>query len=202
MSNNGYCPPCSAGRTDRLTPRVSKPVKKHESSGRFSLQSPNGCVSPSSHFRKDGTRGGQDMDDQGVVVGIDVSKAQLDTAFGAEGEVAGFSNDEQGVSRLLDRLSAMQPSLVVMEASGGYETAAATAIAAAGWRLAVVNPRQVRDFARATGRLAKTDQIDAAILAAFGKAIEPQVTRLPDEEAQALQALLMRRHQLVGMRAQ
>jgi transposase len=142
------------------------------------------------------------MDDQGVVVGIDVSKAQLDTAFGAEGEAAAFSNDEPGVSQLLDRLSAMQPSLVVMEASGGYETAAATAIAAAGWRLAVVNPRQVRDFARATGRLAKTDQIDAAILAAFGKAIEPQVTRLPDEEAQALQALLVRRHQLVGMRAQ
>lgn len=89
------------------------------------------------------------MEKQGVVVGIDVSKAQLDTAFGAEGEVVGFGNDEQGISRLLERLSAVRPSLVVMEASGGYETAAATAIA--GWRLAVVNPRQVRDFARATG---------------------------------------------------
>lgn len=142
------------------------------------------------------------MEEQGVVVGIDVSKAQLDTAFGAEGEVAGFGNDEQGISRLLERLSAVRPSLVVIEASGGYETAAATAIAAARWRLAVVNPRQVRDFARATGRLAKTDRIDAAILSAFGKAIEPQVTQLPDEEAQALQALLLRRQQLVAMRAQ
>lgn len=142
------------------------------------------------------------MEKQGVVVGIDVSKAQLDTAFGAEGEVVGFGNDEQGISRLLERLSAVRPSLVVMEASGGYETAAATAIAAAGWRLAVVNPRQVRDFARATGRLAKNDQIDAAVLSAFGKAIEPQVTRLPDEDAQALQALLLRRQQLVAMRAQ
>jgi len=142
------------------------------------------------------------MEQQGVVVGIDVSKAQLDTAFGAEGEIVGFSNDASGISQLLERLKAERPSLVVMEASGGYETAAATAIAAAGWRLAVVNPRQVRDFARATGRLAKTDEIDAAILAAFGKAIEPEVTRLPDEEAQALQALLLRRQQLVAMRAQ
>jgi transposase len=94
------------------------------------------------------------MEEQSVVVGIDVSKAQLDTALGTEGEVLAFSNDEQGISRLLERLKAIRPSLVVMEASGGYETAAATAIAAAGWAMAVVNPRQVRDFARATGRLA------------------------------------------------
>lgn len=142
------------------------------------------------------------MEEQGVVVGIDVSKAQLDTASGAEAELAGFANDEQGISRLLERLNAVRPSLVVMEASGGYETAAATAIAAAGWRLAVVNPRQVREFARATGRLAKNDRIDAAVLSAFGKLIEPRITRLPDEDAQALQALLVRRQQLVAMRVQ
>lgn len=142
------------------------------------------------------------MERQDVVVGIDVSKAQLDTAFGAEGEVVGLANDAAGISQLLERLKALRPSLVVMEASGGYETAAATAIAAAGWRLAVVNPRQVRDFARATGRLAKSDQIDARILSAFGKAIEPHVTSLPDEDAQALQGLLLRRQQLVAMRAQ
>lgn len=142
------------------------------------------------------------MEQQDVVVGIDVSKAQLDTAFGAEAEVVGLANDATGISQLLERLKALRPSLVVMEASGGYETAAATAIAAAGWRLAVVNPRQVRDFARATGRLAKTDRIDARILSVFGKAIEPQVTSLPDEEAQALQALLLRRQQLVNMRGQ
>ena len=142
------------------------------------------------------------MEQQDVVVGIDVSKAQLDTAFGAEAEVVGLANDAAGISQLLERLKALRPSLVVMEASGGYETAAATAIAAAGWRLAVVNPRQVRDFARATGRLAKTDRIDARILSVFGKAIEPQVTSLPDEEAQALQALLLRRQQLVTMRGQ
>ncbi|HEU4351249.1 MAG TPA: IS110 family transposase [Burkholderiales bacterium] len=142
------------------------------------------------------------MERQDVVVGIDVSKARLDTAFGAEGEVVGLANDAAGISQLLEQLKALRPSLVVMEASGGYETAAATAIAAAGWRLAVVNPRQVRDFARASGRLAKSDQIDARILSAFGKAIEPHVTSLPDEDAQALQGLLLRRQQLVAMRVQ
>ena len=177
MLNNRYGAPCSTGRADRLTPGVSKPVKKHESSGRFSLQSPNGCASSSSHCRKDGTRGGPDMED--VVVGIDVSKAQLDTAFSAQGEVVGFGNDEKGISQLLERLSAVRPSLVVMEASGGYETTAAAAIAAAGWRLAIVNPRQVREFARATGCLAKNDRIDAKMPSAFGAAIEPRVTRQP-----------------------
>lgn len=142
------------------------------------------------------------MERQDIVVGIDVSKARLDTAFSAEGEVVGFDNDPAGISQLLERFKTLRPSLVVMEASGGYETASATAIAAAGWRLAVVNPRQVRDFARATGRLAKSDQIDARILSAFGKAIEPHVTSLPDEDAQALQGLLLRRQQLVAMRAQ
>ena len=142
------------------------------------------------------------MEQRGMVAGIDVSKAQLDTAFGADGEVVGFANDEQGIARLLERLSSVRPALVVMEASGGYETAAATAIAAASWRLAIVNPRQVRDFARATGRLAKTDRIDARMLSAFGKAVEPQITQLPDEDAQALQGMLLRRQQLVAMRAQ
>jgi transposase len=142
------------------------------------------------------------MEYQEIVVGVDVSKAQLDTAFGVDGEVRSFINDAAGITQLLERLKALRPWLVVMEASGGYETQVATAIAAAGWRLAVVNPRQVRDFARATGRLAKTDQIDARVLAGFGKAIEPHVTRLPDEDAQALQALLLRRQQLVAMRAQ
>ena len=142
------------------------------------------------------------MEREGAVVGVDVSKGQLDVALGAVEAVESFANDDQGIGRLLKRLEALRPELVVMEASGGYETAVASAIAAAGWRLAVVNPRQVRDFARATGRLAKTDRIDARVLAAFGKAVEPQITRLPDEETQALQGMLLRRQQLVAMRAQ
>jgi transposase len=142
------------------------------------------------------------MANQGLVVGIDVSKTQLDVAFGAREDLEAFANDDKGIARLLERLSAAAPSLVVMEATGGYETASASAIAAAGWPLAVVNPRQVRQFARATGRLAKTDRIDASVLSAFGELVEPRTTRLPDEEAQALQALLVRRQQLVAMRVQ
>src|SRR4029453_18635927 len=92
--------------------------------------------------------------------------------------------------------------LVVMEATGGYEIQAASAMAGAGLRLAVVNPRQVRDFAKATGRLAKNDPIDAHVIAAFGQAVEPQITRVPDEEARELQERLARRSQLVGMRVQ
>jgi transposase len=89
-----------------------------------------------------------------------------------------------------------------MEATGGYETAVASALAAAGLRVAVVNPRQVRDFAKATGRLAKTDRIDALVIAAFGAAVEPHIVQMPDDKAQELEALLVRRAQLVGMRVQ
>jgi transposase len=91
---------------------------------------------------------------------------------------------------------------VLLEASGGYETAAATALAAALFRVAVVNPRQVRDFAKAKGRLAKTDRIDAEVIAEFGVAIDPQVRPLPDEDTKALQGLLARRSQLMVMRTQ
>jgi transposase len=135
-----------------------------------------------------------------MVAGIDVSKDWLDVALGAESLRVG--NEAAGVSSLIERLQAMAVELVVMEATGGYETQAASAIAGAGLKLAVVNPRQVRDFARATGRLAKSDRIDAHVIAAFGQAIEPQIVSLPDEQARELQELLLRRSQLVGMRVQ
>jgi transposase len=106
------------------------------------------------------------------------------------------------VAGLIERLQKLPVELVVMEATGGYETQAASAIAGAGLKLAVVNPRQVRDFAKATGRLAKSDRIDAHVIAAFGQAIEPEIVRLPDEQARELQDLLLRRSQLVGMRVQ
>jgi transposase len=112
------------------------------------------------------------------------------------------ANEAAGVGSLVERLQAMKVELVVMEATGGYETQAASAIAGAGLKLAVVNPRQVRDFAKATGRLAKSDRIDAHVIAAFGQAIEPQITHLPDEQARELQGLLVRRSQLLGMRVQ
>jgi len=140
------------------------------------------------------------MNTQGMVAGIDVSKDWLDVALGSES--LRVANEAAGVSGLIERLQAMSVKLVVMEATGGYETQAASAIAGAGLKLAVVNPRQVRDFARATGQLAKNDRIDAHVIAAFGQAIEPQVVRLPDEQARELEALLVRRSQLVGMRVQ
>ena len=140
------------------------------------------------------------MSTQGVVAGIDVSKDWLDVAIGNES--LRVTNDVAGVSGLIERLRSAGVEWVVMEATGGYETQAASAIAGAELRLAVVNPRQVRDFAKATGRLAKNDRIDAQVIAAFGEAIEPQVVRLPDEQTRELQGLLMRRQQLVGMRVQ
>ena len=142
------------------------------------------------------------MNNKKQVVGIDVSKAVLDVAVLPSGEVLQFSNDVNGIDELSKRLKSDAVDLVVMEATGGYETAVATALVGAGLRVAVVNPRQIRDFAKATGRLAKNDRIDAQVIAAFGLAIEPQIVRLPDEDARELEALLVRRRQLVAMRVQ
>lgn len=140
------------------------------------------------------------MSTYGVVVGIDVSKDWLDVALGSES--LRVANDTNGVGGLTARLNVAGVHLVVMEATGGYETLLATAIAGSGLRLAVVNPRQVRDFAKATGRLAKNDRIDAHVIAAFGEAVEPKIVSLPDEQMRELQELIARRSQLVGMRVQ
>jgi transposase len=131
--------------------------------------------------------------------GIDVSKEHLDVHLLAEGEAFVVANDHEGIDALVKRLLKARPELVVLEATGKYERPAAMAIAAAGISVAVVNPRQARDFAKATGRLAKTDKIDAQILARFAAAIEPPPSILPDEEAQALQAILTRRRQVLLM---
>ncbi|MBI4192056.1 MAG: IS110 family transposase [Betaproteobacteria bacterium] len=136
------------------------------------------------------------------VIGIDVSKSTLDCALGNSKERFHVNNDEAGMVTLLERVRALAPDLIVMEATGGFETAAATALLSAGLPVAVVNPRQVRDFAKATGRLAKTDRIDAEIIAAFGLAVEIRVSPLPDADSRALAALLTRRTQLIAMRTQ
>lgn len=142
------------------------------------------------------------MNNKEQVVGIDVSKATLDVALLPVGEVLQFGNDAAGIEDLGKKLKSAAVDLVVMEATGGYETAVATALVGAGLRVAVVNPRQIRDFAKATGRLAKNDRIDAEVIAAFGQAIEPEIVRLPDEDAREMEALLVRRRQLVAMRVQ
>ena len=134
-------------------------------------------------------------------VGIDVSKARLDVAVRPSGEAWSYANDEPGIAGLLVQLQAVQPApqLVVLEATGGLERAAVAALALAGLPVAVLNPRQVRDFAKATGRLAKTDALDAAVLAHFADALRPAPRPLPDAQSQRLAALVERRRQLVGM---
>lgn len=140
-----------------------------------------------------------------VHVGIDVSKRTLDVcilpdeAGAPEGESFVLANDQAGVDEVLSRIGGSNPKLVVMEATGRYERLAATSIAATGVPVAIVNPRQARDFAKAMGRLAKTDRIDAFVLARFAAAMEPQASVIPDEEAQALQYVLARRRQLIEM---
>ncbi len=137
------------------------------------------------------------MDEAKRFVGIDVAKAQLDVAIGPNGQSFSVANDETGIGELLGRLELAD--LVIMEATGGLEVPVASALATAGIAVAVVNPRQVRDFARATGQLAKTDALDAQVLVRFGEAVKPQVRALRDAQAQALEALVNRRRQLVEM---
>lgn len=132
-------------------------------------------------------------------VGIDVAKAELVIAVRPSGDRWPVANDEAGIQTLLKRLRQHDPALVVLEATGGYERAVVAALAAARLPLVVANPRQVRDFARATGQLAKTDRIDADTLALFAERVRPEPRALPDEAAQALDALLTRRRQVLEM---
>lgn len=134
-------------------------------------------------------------------IGIEVSKARLDGAIRPHGAAFAYANEAEGITALLTHLQAVQPppQLVVLEATGGLERAVVTALALAGWPVAVVNPRQVRDFAKAIGQLAKTDALDAALLAHFAQAVRPTPRPLPDAQSQQLAALVERRRQLVGM---
>src|SRR5437899_10989594 len=140
------------------------------------------------------------MGDVRCFVGIDVAKAQLDIALRPSGERWAVPNDASGVATLVDRVQTLHPTLIVLEATGGLERAATSALAAAGLPVVVVNPRQARDFARATGQLAKTDALDARALAHFADVIRPTPRPLPDTRTQELRALLGRRQQLVGLR--
>lgn len=130
------------------------------------------------------------MTSAAVYVGLDVAKATLDVAVRPSGETWNVTNDEPGIATLVERLQAESPRLIVCEATGGFERAAVAAVAAAGLPVVVANPRQVRDFARATGQLAKTDTIDAASLALFAERVRPAVRPLASAEAQLLDALL------------
>jgi transposase len=140
------------------------------------------------------------MVDVPCFVGIDVAKAQWDIALRPSGERWAVPNDADGVATLVDRLPPLHPTLMVLEATGGLERPATAALATAGLPVVVVNPRQARDFARATGQLAKTDALDARALAPFADVIRPTPRPLPDAQTQDLRALLGRRQQLIVMR--
>lgn len=139
------------------------------------------------------------MDTERPYVGIDVAQAQFDVAVRPTGEQWSAPNQDEAIALLVSRLQGLSPALVVLEASGGLEVPVVAALAEAGLPVAVVNPRQVRDFARATGKLAKTDRLDAVVLAHFAQAVHPTPRPLPDAQVEALSALLSRRRQVVGM---
>ena len=134
-----------------------------------------------------------------VFVGIDVSKSRLDVAIHPGGEQFSTGNDEAGLARLVERLAGQAIACIVLEATGGLELPAVGALIQAGLPVVAVNPRQVRHFAKAMGRLAKTDQIDARVLAHFAEAAKPQIRPVPDEATLALSDLLARRRQVIEM---
>ena len=139
------------------------------------------------------------MEQEATYVGIDVAKAQVDVAVRPIDNRWVVANDEAGVRELVAQLKPLDPALVLLEASGGLELPLVADLVAESLPVVVVNPRQVRDFARATGKLAKTDSLDAAILAHFAEAVQPPVRPLRDAEAQALNSLVARRHQVIAM---
>lgn len=139
------------------------------------------------------------MSSPGVFVGIDVAQAELVIALRPSEASWTVGNDEVGIAALLRRLRPLPVTLIVLEATGGYERAVVAALATAGCPVVVANPRHVRDFARGTGQLAKTDLVDARILALFAERVHPTPRPLPDAATQALEALLARRRQLLDM---
>jgi transposase len=132
-------------------------------------------------------------------IGIDVSKDRLDVHVLPSDEAFAVARDGKGLAALIERFGTLDPHLVVLEATGGFELTVAAALVAAGMPLAVVNPRQIRDFARAIGQLAKTDALDAKAIARFAEAVRPEPRPVPDKQARALGELVARRRQVIEM---
>ena len=139
------------------------------------------------------------MEQHGIYVGIDVAKARVDVAIRPGGDRREVSNDQAGIAALVAQMQQLNPAALVLEATGGLELPLVAALAAASLPVVVVNPRQVRDFARATGRLAKTDSLDAAVMAHFAEAVRPPLRPLRDAETQVLSSLVARRQQVMTM---
>ena len=132
-------------------------------------------------------------------IGIDVSKDHLDIAVRPSGERTRFGNDDEGIDQLIERIQPLSAGLIVLEATGSYHRLLLSRLIAGGFPAIAINPRQARDFARAMGRLAKTDTIDADVLAEFGEKVRPELRAITDEATQQLEACCARRRQLVGM---
>ncbi len=190
--------PGAAGRSRRLGRKVRRQVVVAAPSS--SPTSPNSCPSRKLASARRGCAETSCSGSSMAFIGIDVSKQRLDVHVRPSGEEWSVANDTKGHAELVRKLTSLGPTLVVVEATGGYQAAVVAELGAGRVAVAVVNPRQVRDFAKATGRLAKTDAIDAAVLAHFAESIRPEPRPMPDEITVELQALVTRRRQLIDMR--
>lgn len=139
------------------------------------------------------------MNETPCFVGIDVSKDSLEVALRPSDTAQSFTNDDEGIAHLIECLRPQQPTLIVLEATGKYERQVARALAVEGLLFNIINPRQARAFAKATGILAKTDRIDALLLARFAELLKPEARSLKDEQTEALSDLVIRRRQIVEM---
>ena len=182
----------------RLDPGTNKTVGEHGSPHLVSRSTRTVAWAKSPYRARQGP-GGFFMNKKDVFVGIDVSKAQLDVAVIPAGESLSLSNNEDGIAFLINFIKSVSPTLIVVEATGGLEVPMVGALAASEFPVAVINPRQVRDFAKATGKLAKSDTIDSWVIARFAQALRPEVRPLKSPEIQMLDALNTRRRQIVEM---
>ena len=169
-----------------------------------SPQSPNSCLGRRSRMLQVRAnprpeRPGGHITQESIYAGIDVAKDRLDLALRPSGTLRTVAYDPAGISALVSELQALEPSAVVLVSTGGLELPLAGALAAASLPVAVVNPRQVRDFAKATGRLAKTNALDAQAIAHFAEAVRPAFRPLPDSDTRELHSLNARRTQVVEM---
>lgn len=179
------------------SPWVLKPVGELGSLHPLFIN-PNGCLGLMSPYL---TRLGYKFmnDNNALYIGIDISKKQLDMALSTDNSCWSCDNTDEALENLAKQLKKLNPALVVLEATGGLEISVAGTLAIQGLPVVVVNPRQVRDFAKAKGVLAKTDRLDARVIAQFAEAVHPPVRPLKDEDLQRLDALVVRRRQLVEM---
>src|SRR5450432_1814510 len=175
-------------------PGARKPETELGAVSTIAVPHPDSRSGPSPHLQ------GRVMDEQRTVfVGIDVSKDRLDVHLRPSGEAFFVSREGKGMDDLVIRLQGLSVALVVLEATGGFEGTVAAALAGVGLPLCVVNPRQIRDFARAIGRLAKTDTLDAEVIARFAERVRPEPRRLADADSRSLAELVARRRQVVEM---